>query len=61
MPCYWNIHFRSLLLNIPLVMILNCLAFMTGVVVVAYYYLQGCDPLQNDDIASSNEVNSLEK
>ncbi|ELU04804.1 hypothetical protein CAPTEDRAFT_201499 [Capitella teleta] len=46
----------SLLLNIPFLLLLVCLAFINGVIVLAYFAKERCDPLLNGDISSSNQI-----
>ncbi|ELT87999.1 hypothetical protein CAPTEDRAFT_126424 [Capitella teleta] len=46
----------SLLLNIPSLLLLVCLVFINGVIVLAYFAKERCDPLFNEDIKSSNEI-----
>ncbi|ELT93800.1 hypothetical protein CAPTEDRAFT_220652 [Capitella teleta] len=47
---------ESVLLNIPFVFLLVCLAFTNGVMVLAYFAKERCDPLLNGDISSSNQI-----
>ncbi|ELT98916.1 hypothetical protein CAPTEDRAFT_211186, partial [Capitella teleta] len=46
----------SLLLNIPCLIIMVCLAFTNGIIVTAYFAKEGCDPVLNGDIDSSNKI-----
>ena len=50
------VHFRSLLLNIPGLIVITTLATLTGLVVYSYYATVKCDPLDAGYISSSNQV-----
>ena len=52
---FWPIS-RTVLLNVPLMILLYTLTCACGLVVYAYYTKEGCDPLRNGDISSENQV-----
>ncbi len=53
-------HFRTVILNVPLMILLYTLTCMSGLVVYAYYTaVAKCDPLRNGDIDNSNQVPNL--
>ena len=47
---------RSVLLNIPGLLLVNILASLVGLTVYAYYADAGCDPLEEGYIANANQV-----
>ncbi len=53
-PCSFSC--RSVLLNIPGLLIVNILACLVGLVMYAYYAQVGCDPLRMKYISNSNQV-----
>lgn len=47
-----------LLLNIPPLIVMSCLAFMIGLTVLAYYSMIQCDPLASGQIGNPNQAKS---
>ena len=54
---HWLVaNHRSVLLNIPFLIVMNVLASMVGLAVYAYYANLGCDPLASKKISNPNQV-----
>ena len=47
---------RIMWLVVPFVSLMFAVAYITGLLVFAYYYQEQCDPLKSGQISSPNEV-----
>ena len=57
--CTLVIVYRSLLINIPTVSAMTSMSFITGVITVAYYAQNECDPLESGQVSKANQVSHL--
>lgn len=55
-PFQTDFKYRSALLNAPAIAVMYTLTCLCGLTVYAYYADKGCDPLNNGEITSSNQV-----
>ena len=56
---YYPSIFSSIIANAPALVIMYTLTCMIGLVVYAYYTIQGCDPLRGGTIEDPNQVFGL--
>lgn len=48
--------FRAMLLNIPTMGLLFLLTALAGIVMFAYYAMEGCDPLTSKRVSNANQL-----